>query len=312
MSIKLYGNANFSVNNLNKSVQVIDVDVNIPSYLNRKTESQTIKKYLSCVGGFHRGLWQPPLVAELPDGRRLLFDGDHRRQLWKKAFPNATTMPVQVIKVDSFKQISELFVVINKTGRKALSSDEVFVHQVHSGEPSAIQDSYNLQKSGLCVSLGTGEKGSSVGATSGLYNNTAWRVKINGFRNTVQKTGLNPVIDASSLIQKTWTNENMAQNELLGGLAHVFKNTGVLGDKSILSAFESFIEAMAVARGKQRNVASDFKQRGGSVVNMHEESVALGIIESFYQSPQRSTISKNKMSSCFSGYKKHLKQKLNQ
>jgi hypothetical protein len=312
MSKKLYGNAKFPITNLNKGVQVIDVDANIPSYLNRKTESQTIKKYISCAGGFHRGLWQPPLVAELPDGRRLLFDGDHRRQLWIMAFPNKKKMPVQVIKVNSLQEISKLFVIINKEGRKNLASDEVFVHEVHSGDQTAIKDSQNLTKSGLCVSLGTGEQGSSVGATSGLHNSTAWRVKINGFRNTVQKTGLDPVIDASSLIQKTWTDENMVQNELLGGLAHVFKNTGVHSDKSISSAFESFIGAMATARGKQRNVASDFKQRGGSVVNMHEESVALGIIESFYQSPQRSNISKNKMSSCFSGYRKRLKRKLNQ
>ena len=66
---------------LEEEMYIADVSVEIDSHINRKTQPSTIKKYIACAGGFHRGLWQPPLVAKLPDGSMKLFDGDHRRVL---------------------------------------------------------------------------------------------------------------------------------------------------------------------------------------------------------------------------------------
>ena len=308
MSKNIYGNTNFNIQNLNKKVDLQEVSVDIDSYLNRKTEASTIRKYIACAGGFHRGLWQPPLVARLPDGTLNLFDGDHRRALWKKAYPEKKTMPAQIINVENLKEISKYFVIINKTGRKALTAEENFVHEVLSGDPEAVKTSKNLERAGLSVSLGTGKPGSVVGATVGFYTPSAWNVKIGGFKRTVKECGLLSVSLASQTIQETWS-ENIIRNELLGGMAKIFKNTNIGSNKDILKIFKKYLKSMADTTGSQRDVANDFKIEGGNYSNMAQDSIALGIIEKFRKSPMN-TMSKATFYRHFGAYKGELKKKL--
>lgn len=290
---------------LEEEMYIADVSVEIDSHINRKTQPSTIKKYIACAGGFHRGLWQPPLVAKLPDGSMKLFDGDHRRVLWKLAYPDKASMPAQIINVESEQEISKYFMIINKTGRKGLSPEELFVHEVHAGVPSAVKTNQDLKKANLCVSLGTGEEGSVVGATGGR------NVKIGGFKTAVRDTGIDPVVSSSKLIQKTWPEEKV-RPELLGGIARVFKNTKIDADNNFMNAFTNYMKNMAYTTGVQADVAKAFKAEGGDRTNKAQDSIALGIIEKFRKSPiSRVNIGKSKFYKYFGKYKRELNKILN-
>lgn len=295
----------YNMVDLKKESYTLEVNVNIDSHINRKTDPATIKKYISCANGFHRGLWQPPLVARLPDGTMKLFDGDHRRALWKLAYPNKKTMPAQIVHVNNEQEISKYFVIINKTGRKRLSPEENFVHEVHAGIPSAVKTNEDLKKANLCVSLGTGEQGSIVGALNG------WSVKIGGFKSAVRDVGVESVISSSKIIQKTWSEEKV-RPELLGGIARVFMNTKIDADDNSLNAFISYMKNMAYTTGAQKDVAQAFKIAGGNRTNKAQDSIALGIVEKFRKSPiSIANIGKNKLSKYFSKYRKELNKTLN-
>jgi len=275
MSTKIFGNfPKNTVKVINNKTIVRDVDIDVPSYLNRKTEARTLKRYLKARGGnFDRGLWQPPLVAELPSGKLLLFDGDHRRALWKAAYPQKIKMCAQIVPVKDRAEISRLFVAINKTARQALKPNEVFVHEVFGGDPEATKTRDNLYQCSLKVSLGTGEVGSVVGAQCGP------EVPIVGFRHTITSSGLVATRRASTTIIKLWPNEDKIGVELLGGMAMVYKNTPL--DAKHSRDFEDFLKVRQAADSKQAEVSQSFKVEGGRHQNYHQKSVAHGILRKF-------------------------------
>ena len=285
MTTKLYGNINTLKQNNNWSVNnrptvVQDISVNTPSYKNRKTLVATISKYLKVRNGFDRGLWQPPLVARLPSGKLLLFDGDHRRALWKYAYPNLQTMPAQIIDVKNLQEVSALFVVINKTGRKSLSSDEVFVHEVLSNDPAAIATEKVLSACHLSVSLGTGEPGSIVGSLRGLHSPKPVTVRITGFKNTLRQTDKMAVKMAAACLQRIYPNETSLNHELLAGLSYIFHNCDLSGNlKQCLDSMEDMFKTSAQVFTTQNKLSGQFKKNGGSLVNLDEKCVAYGILQ---------------------------------
>ena len=72
-----------------------------------------------------------------------------------------------------------MFVAINKTARKALKANEVFVHEVLGGMGNAKNTAAILKQCGLSVSLGTDEAGSVVGDPTGP------QVSIIGFKQNI-------------------------------------------------------------------------------------------------------------------------------
>lgn len=300
MSNITFGNLPKSVQVINNNVKIENVPVNIPSYKNRKTNAKTIKGYLKARGGkFDRRLWQEPLVAELPDGKCYLFDGDHRRVLWKMAYPEAKTMPVQIVKVQSLQEISSLFVTINKTGRKALSANEVFVHEYLGEDSQEAKKLGNiLQDCNLKVSLGTGEEGTCVGDVNGQ------EVMITGFKKAVSSCDVRSIQAASKAIQGIWKNDKSIGVELLAGLALIFKNTPIQEKH-----YDELIEYLTISKAvdiTQKRTSTSFKQEGGNVHNHHEESVAIGLLSKF----RNWTIDSKKMSKSTFGryYSTYLNQ----
>ena len=275
MSKKIIGNTQ-KLNNpkiVGSGVVCKDISVDVDSYLNRKTTSGTLSKYLKAAGGFNRGLWQPPLVGELPDGELYLFDGDHRRALWRIAYPNKTTMPAQILKVSDKAQISKLFVHINKLGRKSLTPNEVFVHEYYSGQEDARITANHLASCNLSVALGTKEKGSVVGAINSPT------VLIQGFRSLLNSSGLDAAQEASAAIQNLWTKQKIVRIELLRGLARVFSSTPF--SDTHRSAFDNFLHNYQNLFGTQNDLSTHFKLKGGQKGNKDEQCVALGILLSF-------------------------------
>lgn len=274
MSIDIFGN--FSIKDIeviNSATKLENVPVDIPSYLNRKTEAKTLKSYIAARGGcFDRGLWQPPLVGELPNGNRFLFDGDHRRALWRKAYPNKKFMPAQIVKVSNKEEISRLFVAINKTARKSLKSNEVFVHEVRGNLPYALDIEKQLKNCSLSVSLGTKIQGDTVGKIGSP------EISISGFKSAIKGSDMNSMAESSKTIQKLWPNDNRVQIELLSGLSKIYKNTQFGKYKK---DFHDFLDIQAAAWSKQKDMSTHFKQQGGAKVNYDESCVSLGILKRF-------------------------------
>ena len=84
------------------SIRMEDLPIDTPSLINRDTEEKFLKKILKSRGGFDGGIWQPPRAGRVKStGEVYIFDGDHSKHLFILANPDATTMPVQVIDVES-------------------------------------------------------------------------------------------------------------------------------------------------------------------------------------------------------------------
>tara|TARA_R110000765_G_scaffold403256_1_gene499284 strand:- start:17 stop:937 length:921 start_codon:yes stop_codon:yes gene_type:complete len=305
MSINIFGN--FSIKNIkvvNSDTKQANVPVDIPSYLNRKTEAKTLKSYIAARGGcFDLGLWQPPLVAELPNGDRYLFDGDHRRALWRHAYPNKKSMPAQIVPVPNKEEISRLFVAQNKTARKALKSNEVFVHEVRGNLPHALNIEKQLEDCLLSVSLGTKAQGDTVGQTG------APEVSIAGFKSAINKSDLNSMVKSSTEIQRLWPDDKRVQVELLSGLARIYKNTQFGKYKG---DFQNFLSDQKNAFPTQKDLATHFKQKGGSIVNHHDSCVALGTLIRFkgYVTGKK-VMSPATFKKHFGAYKSELENKVN-
>ena len=277
MSNKVFGKLPSNIQIVSDGVSTQHVPVNILSYKNRRTDARVIKGYLKASGGkFDRRIWQEPLVAELPDGTRYLFDGDHRRVLYKMAYPTKETMPVQVVRVKDKEEISRLFVAINKTARKPLNSNEVFVHEYLGGIQEALNTGQTLTRCNLKVDLGTGEAGTYVGHSGGQ------QVKIDGFRKAVKDTGAASVQDAWSIIQSVWSNQKSIGAEMLHGFALLDYNTSLLSNNKHKQLFEEFLNACKMADITSKKVSTTLKSEGrGKKTNNFPESVALGALLKF-------------------------------
>ena len=105
---------------------------------NRMVSASKIAKYIDSIGGFHWGLFGAPLVAELPNGVRRVYDGGHRIEMLKAFYPNIKTFPAVVIKVKDEKEVSRLFHRINGSAASFVSGEVRFINQV-LGEETGIE-----------------------------------------------------------------------------------------------------------------------------------------------------------------------------
>lgn len=283
MSNSLFGNQK-TVSNLCEPLghsfpteQTVSVDV--PSLSNRKTTTDTLNKYLKSRDGFDERCWDKPTIAELPDGSQYLFDGDHSRHLWKLAFPEEKTMPARIIQVSSIEEISELFVHRNETGKKKLSAEEIFVHEHKAGIQSALQIGKLLQSAKLQVSLGTGEAGCYVGASSSVPT-----VKIMGLKKAINESSHDAVVLSSYYIQRAFPYDKEMKTELLQGISIAINGlqTSTI-HRRYLDQIPDFLDLYQKAGKKQSDISSDFKAKGGKIGNQDSNCVALGFLKEFRQ-----------------------------
>lgn len=305
MSNQVFGNLPKNIQVVSSGVNIQHVPVNIVSYKNRRTDARVIKGYLKASNGkFDRRIWQEPLVAELPDGTRYLFDGDHRRALYTMAYPDQSTMPVQVVQVKDKQEISRLFVAINKTARKPLNSNEVFVHEYLGGIQEAVNTGQTLTRCNLKVDLGTGESGTHVGPHTGQ------QVKIDGFRKAIKDTGAVSVQNASAVIQSVWPNQKSIGAEMLHGFALLDQNTTLLSNSGHKQLFEQFLNACKMADVTSKKVSTTLKSEGrGKKTNNFPESVALGALLKFRDWASASkNLSKTTFNRHYGNYIRDLKE----
>lgn len=150
------------------STRIVDLPVDTPSLINRDTEIKNLKKNLKVRGGFDGHMWQPPRAGRIKDtGEIFIFDGDHSKHLFRLSYPDAKTMPVQVIEVDTKQDIHNLFVQTNKTCKTSITAEQTFVHSVHAGDEKAMKYVKILDDAGMYVYC-SHEDGGKVGRQDGI------------------------------------------------------------------------------------------------------------------------------------------------
>ena len=280
MSIELKGNLKkgFNTSNIKISGQeptLAYVSVDVIGDVNRDTKASLISKYLK--DGWQWSLFTPIAVAQFPEGSGIpdkLVDGDHRRHMYRLAFPNAKTIPALIYKLNDMQEYHKLFSDINCYKRKSASKEEVFLHEVLSGDTRAESVNSHLITCGLSV-VGSSENGGRVGDTKGP------EVKIGGF-NRCLKFGVEDTRLASSLIKETWPQDVSLSMELLEGLTIVYNTYPILkSSRSTLGQeFKQWFQNQK-KHYKQKIVSTDLKQAGGNKVNKAALCIALAIVSDF-------------------------------
>tara|TARA_R100000008_G_C3570685_1_gene161906 strand:- start:16 stop:927 length:912 start_codon:yes stop_codon:yes gene_type:complete len=251
--------------------QDLDVSVDIQGEINRNTDSKRVKKYLK--DGWKWTLYSRIIVAKFPNKEMLLLDGDHRRHMYKLAFPEAETIPAYVIDVDSMEEYHKLFYEINWEKRKSATKEEVFVQQVKAKIAEAVSTNLKLISCGVSV-CGSSDPGGTVGFTTGP------NVTVGAFRRTL-KRGEKEAKLAIDTVRSAWPTDTKLQGELMEAVAVLYKTFPVLSDGSVVDAdFKNWFSKY-LSMYNQHMVASDYKSRGGRVHHKHAESIARGLIMDF-------------------------------
>jgi len=179
------------------TVKIEDLPVGTPSLMNRDTKLSSLKRNLKNRGGFDGDLWQPPRAGRVRStGEIFVFDGDHSRHLFMHMYPEAQTMPMQVIDVDDKKDIHRLFYQTNKTCKTAISREEVFVHQIHAGDESVTKYADVCRETGMYV-YGSHEEGAHVGDPAGVKIKFS---QLQSVYSAAEEVGM--IRDAKNLIMK--------------------------------------------------------------------------------------------------------------
>jgi len=249
--------------------------VTVHGAVNRDTNARLLKKYLK--NGWNWNLFVSIAVAEFPPESGhglLLLDGDHRRHMFIETFPDRAEIPALIYQVADLEEYHDLFTKLNLYNRKNATKEEVFVHDVKALLPAALNTTRDLTGCGVCVH-GSSDPGGIVGLLDGP------RVKIGGFKRTV-KHGLDNAIAATSLMKLTWTEDEELKVELMEALAILYKlYTPLRSQRSqIADDFRTwFMNTLSIYT--QRDVAMDYKNSGGAVVNRHALCIARGILKDF-------------------------------
>lgn len=120
---------------------------------NRDPKGTDLADYIKKSDGFHWGLYGSPLVAELPSGERVIYDGGHRVAMLQSFYPEITEFPCTVIQVSSMEEVNRLFYKINGFSSKNVTSELRFINQIKGQENMPHHDKMItvLEKTGLVV-----------------------------------------------------------------------------------------------------------------------------------------------------------------
>ena len=272
--------------------QIQEVPINIPSRINRDTEIGNLVKIVKETGGFDPRLWNPPTIARLPNGDKFLYDGDHSRALYKAFFPERETMPGRVVDINKIEEYHKLFIRSNARCKTAIKAEEIFVHEYHAQEPSAVHIANQLSNAGLSVYC-SHENGGTVGCPSGMRikigaakqafkTHEVTRKAIRG-RDKQYKTAVKDAVGILKTARVSISKEESLPAELLQGLVMVLGCYSTLRPGGVDHAiFQGWISQM-INCNSVKQVASDLKGKGGALVNYPAWSVAKGLIKSLVE-----------------------------
>lgn len=263
-----------SIDIINTPGRIGEVSVDIDTICNRDVLESRTKKYMD--KGWDWNLFSNVIVARFTGGMRkgqeFLLDGQHRRQMFKEAFPDKETIPAYIIDVEDEQDYHLIFAKLNWENRKQANAEEVFIHKVLGKDETAVQLEKDLNFCGLSV-YGSPDVYGTVGDRNGP------NVKIGAFKRAL-KNGHDSTKMAASIISSAWPRERV-QGELLEGVAILYNQYPSLSDGSKVQRDFEIWFTQYVSINSQYLSARDYKNAGGAVHHRHGSSIAKGILDHY-------------------------------
>ncbi|MNS02153.1 hypothetical protein D3C72_334520 [compost metagenome] len=275
-----------------------DIDINtLPIVGQRGTKLSNVRKHLKDEGGFNWLLYRPISVARWTDPETgevitRCWDGEHRKEMFKVAFPTATTMPGLIYEVSDAAEANMLFVKIQAKRQTNLNVEELFVNEVLAGDEKAKAVRNSMERMGVCVRLDDAIPPSTTGTTiPATASATAPTTKVRRFKDSLKLTtpamagkqlkgvptkGEEFTQLAVEIIRKAWPASQVILPETLYGFAKLFSLFPALGLQHYLVEFEEWM-VQEGSRVGMADFTSDAKRDGAGKHNAEGESIAMGI-----------------------------------
>ena len=270
----------------------------------RPTKTSTIIKFLKSEGGFNWGLWRWPSVVQVPESVARIYqnksdsefantmesgflgdgywygrwDGDHRKHIWEKTFPDRPETTCMVYPVESVDIANDLFVKIQKLNQKNLSPEDTIVNRYLSKtDKHALDVAKWLDYCGICI------KNSDEGIMPSSATTNTPSTKLRLFEESVISTGLDETKMACDILIKGLSKNTKWNKEisptLLKGLSILFKYRPATMKNGLNSCLQSFLLDKMKSES-QRALVDQWCKIGGNVHNSKEKSLALGLASS--------------------------------
>ena len=251
----------------------------IPLDSQRNAKTAWIKKALKLSGGFDAVAAGIIQVARDPQtGFNYVWDGAGRL-----ALAQATGVPglhCWVVDMDP-QQAAHYFVYTQKTSNRSLKADELFINAYEKGESEAVAFADVLERLGMRIE---GAHDYWVPRVNFVQKreypkcnerSVRYALSIANGDETVVRYARDTIVDAG------W-NDDQIRKDLLPGLTMVYMCYPEMMRNGLSKSFKSYFQSLA---GTVSQSKLQFKQMGGNMHNREIESVAIGIIKGFRDSP---------------------------
>ena len=259
--------------------EVIATQDLIPLESQRNAKTAWIKKALKLSGGFDTVAAGIIQVARDPiTGQNYVWDGCGRLALAQAAGVNELNCWVVDL---SPKTAAHYFVYTQKTSNRSLQAGELFINAYETGEPDAIAFADLLLRLGMRIQ---GADDYWVPRVSILekhnYPTCAERSVRHALRlangdESIVRYARDTIVDAG------W-NDDQIRKDLLPGLVIVYMAYPEMMRNGLSKALRQYFKNLA---GTVSQSKLQFKQLGGNMHNREAESVAIGIVKAFRDSP---------------------------
>jgi hypothetical protein len=230
-----------------------DIPIDTPNFKgNRTPKANVLSKYLKKMNGFHWGLFGAPLVAELPDGSRWIYDGGHRVAMLQLVDPDRKTFPGYVVPVKDEAEISRLFHRVNGSAASFVNPETRFINEVLGEELGIEKYTEVLEKSKVVV----------YEAPDNYVPNSVnpkWKINVKPLQDMVDLDSENAIWSLNLYIKgwEQFTNGSENGIAITGQIVkakHLLKNVYAdeFQDEKILKAFEQwFIDSVRMLPAKE-------------------------------------------------------------
>lgn len=259
--------------------EVIDVRDLEPLESQRNAKTTWIEKALKLSGGFDSVAAGIIQVARDPEtGKNYVWDGCGRLAL--AIASGVPTLNCWVTEM-SKQNAAHYFVYTQKTSNRGLQPGELFINAFEFGDPKAVAFADTLKRLGLRIQGADDYWVPKVPlAVRAQYPTCKERsVKRALFYAAGDETIVRFARD--TIVQAGW-NDDQVREDLLPGLVIVYMCYPEMMKNGLSKSLRSYFQSLA---GTVTQKKLSFKDQGGNMHNRESESVAIGIIKCFRDSP---------------------------
>lgn len=251
----------------------------IPLDSQRDAKTAWIKKALKLSGGFDSVAAGIIQVARDPQtGYNYVWDGAGRLALAQAT--GVAQLNCWVVDMNP-QDAAHYFVYTQKTSNRSLKADELFINAFEKGEREAVEFAQVLERLGMRIQ---GAHDYWVPRVDFISKSKYPRCNERSVRYalSIAQGDESFVRFARDTIVDAGWNDDQIRKDLLPGLTMVYMCYPEMMRNGLSKSFKSYFQSLA---GTVSQNKLQFKQMGGNMHNREVESVALGIITGFRNSP---------------------------